>query len=311
MCGISQNLGVRLWAAGFGLLCLAFVACAPNDVVPNRVAKRIIQPDCMAGCQVYTDDPHPDSVGVWMGVDFTSAACFGGAFADNDGDGMGDQCEWALAKRFAPIMVFDPNDQVGREPYWVARGGNGLMVIGYLPAYYADLGCNSSFICGDFSPAHLGDFEAILVELEWHAGSQHWVVGYANLSQHTTYGYFNKGANAYPTALEYPSERGGPFLVHVAYGKHANYASRASCNAGPDHCNNALTTGDTLYAGLERNLGSASHKFHDCVRSVADPYDDYVECFWSGSYFAGWQGVNLGDTASPYSNRLQDFGFIF
>jgi hypothetical protein len=111
--------------------------------------------------------------------------------------------------------------------------------------------------------------------------------------------------------LEYPTELGGPFTVHVAYGKHANYATRSACNGSlSDVCNNSLTSGDTLYVETDRNLGSYSYQFKDCVYSeVGEEFDDYQECFWSGTDFAGWQGEN-GATSAPYSARLTDFGFF-
>jgi hypothetical protein len=250
-----------------------------------------------------------------MDTDFSAADCFGDYYDDNDGDGLGDQCEWALARRFAPIMIFDSDDDVGREPYWVARpSSDSSVVIAYLPAYYVDEGCSSIPLCGDLDSGHLGDSEAIGITVKWDTHSQHWIVVHVDLSEHDGYDTHTNGAGQYATGLEYPTETGGPFLVHVAYLKHANYATRSTCNGGgtfgSDVCNNSLSSGDTLYVETDRNLGSDSYRFKDCVYSeVGQELDDYQECFWTGSDFAGWQGEN-GATASPYSDRLSDFGFL-
>ena len=305
---------------GFTALLVATMGgCTPDELVVKKVSERIIRPLCQAGCIVYTDDPNPDSVGVWMSDYFTPETCFGGAYDDIDGDGMGDQCEWALAKRFAPVMIFDANDVNGREPYWVARGANGLVTIGYFMAYYDDPGCTTYPLCGAFDAGHLGDSEAIRVDLWYNANSRHWVVIHVDLSEHSGYASFSSTSSVYYAAgLEYPTEVGGPFLVHVAFDKHANYETRDHCNsgaAGHDVCGNALMNGDTLYAGHERNLGSASHYLNNCVLSAANPYSGYQECFWTGDRFRGWQGYNGNDNddddyATPYTARLSNFGFI-
>jgi hypothetical protein len=296
-----------------GLVGLALTAaCAPNEVVPNTtVDKPLHQLECMAGCQVYTDDPNPDSVGVWMSDYFTAANCYGGAYDDNDYDGIGDQCEWALAKRFAPILITDSSfsDNIGGERYWAARpeGSDSTIWIVYFPAYYVDLGCYVGIAC-DFDGGHAGDSEAFGLELKWHPGSQHWVVIAAKMSEHHTYN--NYSGSPYATGLEYPTELGGPFNVHVSWGKHANYATRYACNHGDpeDYCGNASSSGDTLYVGLERNLGSAGHPLHDCVLSSI-PYGTYQECFWTGSNFLGWNS-GPGSDAS-YIWRLLDFEFLY
>jgi len=244
---------------------------------------------------------------------FTAAECFGTAYDDNDHDGIGDQCEWALAKRFAPILVTDSSfgDEVGRDPYWAVRRGSTdtTIIIAYFPAYYFDNGCYYGLVCA-YDGGHIGDSEAIGVEIQWHGASEHWVVVVAELSQHN--GYAGFGGTVYATGLEYPTELGGPFRVHVSWGKHANFETRSACNAdgiyGEDYCGNALTSGDTLYVGIERNLGSASYQLHNCVISSI-PYDDFQECFWTGEYFLGWNS-GPGST-DPYSNRLEHFGFIF
>lgn len=242
---------------------------------------------------------------------FSAANCFGGAYDDNDHDGLGDQCEWALAKRFAPIMINDSiaGDNVGGDPYWAARpNGDSTVVIVYFPAYYSDNGCYEGITCAPFDNGHKGDSEAIGIDISWSSETQHWTVIAVSLSEHHTYA--NYTGTSYAEGLEYPTEVGGPFNVHVSWGKHANFATRSDCSGGvfsEDYCSNGLSYGDTLYVGSERNLGSYSYPLHDCVLSTI-PYDDFEECFWSGEYFLGW---NSGPgTTSPYSDRLQYFGFF-
>jgi hypothetical protein len=302
------------WAIASSVLGVILASgCAPSEqpATPIHIAKETL---CEAGCQVYTDDPNPDSVGVWMGP-FTAASCYGGDWDDNDGDGIGDQCEWALAKRFAPIMINDSaeSDDVAGDPYWAAGpDGDSSLVIAYLPAYYADLGCYTAAPACTFGDAHNGDSEAIGIRIVWHSGSEHWVVTNAALSAH--HGYNSFSGSPYATGLEYPAELGGPFKVHVSWGKHANYATRSTCNSGfpytnEDYCSNGNSYGDTLYVETDRNLGSAGTYLKNCVYSTI-LFDDYQECFWTGSYFAGWNGPN-GSHSSAYVDRLSYFGFIF
>ncbi len=299
---------------------LTMLACNGQPTLSSRTTSSInrgsILPPCQAGCEPYTNDPNPDSIGVWFDTTvFSPTYCFDGVTEeDDDHDGVGDQCEWALAKRFAPIMVFDSGDEVGREPYWAARrvGSDSSMEILYMPAYYVDLGCSSVPLCGELDDGHLGDSEAIGITISWDPHSAHWILVEAALSSHDTYRTLSAGGNRYPTTLEYPTELGGPFRVHVAYGKHANYETRTACNGGSDYCNNGGSGGDTLYVPLNRNVGSSGYKLADCVYSVGIPDDDYEECFWSGSDFAGWQGHQAGYSyATAYEARLEDFGFIY
>lgn len=252
-----------------------------------------------------------------MGDDFSAENCIGGSYEDDDQDDMGDQCEWALARRFAPVMTFDSYDDVGREPYFAVRPlSSTRAVILYMPAYYVDLGCGEtqSELCGVFDDGHLGDSEAIGAVVEFSAGSEHWVLKDAYLSAHGSHRHLHAGNDGYPGGLEYPDEIGGRFMVHVAYGKHANYETRTACNASSgDVCNNSASTGDTLFVDLPRNIGSYDHQLKNCVYSLEDPYNNYVECFWTGypgyNRFFGWAGPD-GDGCSPYAVELTWFGFI-
>lgn len=299
------------------LLFLITSCGAPGDIVTPTIVTSRIHPMCLEGCVDPDDDPNPDSAGVWVGDDFSASNCLAGDYDDNDHDGIGDQCEWVLARRFAPVMVFDAYDDVGREPYFAVRpAGDSSVVILYMPAYYIDLGCQTSTLCGTLDDGHLGDSEAIEVTVQWNVNSQHWVLKAGSLSTHSSYRTLVAGTHEYPTGFEYPNETGGRFFVHVSYGKHANYETRYACNydsSVEDVCNNSASVGDTLFTDIPRNIGSWDYPFKDCVLSIGDPYDNYEECFWTGypgyNKFFGWAGPN-GSGADAYSARLLTFGFI-
>jgi len=305
---------VRRWALA-GLILTLGVGCSTTDPILAPQVETAQSILCLSGCIDPDDDPNPDSAGVWVGEDFSASSCLGGEFPDEDADGVGDQCEWVIARRFAPVMIFDAYDEVGRQPYFAVRSnGDSTLVILYMPAYYLDLGCSSIPLCGTIDDGHLGDSEAIGVLVYWNPSSQHWLTSTAVLSAHTSYRTLSKGGNQCPAALEYPNESCGRFMVHVAYGKHANYETRSACNnSSADYCNNGGSTGDTLFTEIPRNIGSYDNRFVDCVYSLEDPTPSYQECFWTGypswNKFFGWHGPN-GDGSSPHSARLEDFGFF-
>ena len=57
--------------------------------------------------------------------DWDPAGCFAAQTSDSDKDGVHDECERAIAKEFAPILVFDSTEvekgTVLRETYWEVR----------------------------------------------------------------------------------------------------------------------------------------------------------------------------------------------
>lgn len=289
---ISKNLAVRPWAAAFGLLCMVIAACAPNDVVPDRLAKKI-QPDCAAGfCQ--GSDPYPDSVGVYISSTINQASCINSdIYQDTDGDGLADICEQNLADTFNPSLRYCGCDLAwGGEPTYAAQpvqvtSGVWVIRIMYMPSYYNDAGDDRPCVGGlvTLCEGHYGDSEAILLDVIYNSNTQHWVLNSAYLSQHEGYMWYNGssrapfpetvggyemhewyGANTlpvvagqYPTAFSYNHPGGAP-IIWVSPNKHANYADETECNNGGgwwlfahDNCSsNASFTQMYLY---DNNVG--------------------------------------------------------
>lgn len=276
-----------------------------------------IQPMCVLGCVPPPDeDPYPESPGVWLGAELSKSNCYDPYFgADEDSDGIVDICEWNIAKAFAPLMETAPSDDVGGEPYWALQpipGSSDKVIIVYMPAYYRDLGCWGG-ICTGGETGHVGDSEVVSAEVEWDEDAQHWVLKQAIMSAHLTYLQYIAYPNSYPLGLEYTDRPGGRFKVHVAWGKHSNYATIAECEqggwGGTDFCGGPYpgTVFETL---LDRNVGSFTAPFHDCVPSYGDYVGSgYNECFWDGAgvVFGGWQGATQ---AEGYKVRLSTFGFL-
>jgi hypothetical protein len=264
MRAIQTNAGGRLWVALFGMLCVSTTACTPTDVVPDHIAKRLVQPDCMAGYCVPDSDPFPDSVGVYAGANGTADVCTNDEFDDLDLDGINDQCEVRLATAFEPTLLYASNDSVNGEPAYAVRplgthNGHYMVLILYMLSEYIDLGTNH---CEEWgltqaqSCGHYGDSESITLRVRYEAGTEHWVVDAAWYSQHEYYGVYCKNSNAddvdsatvhsyhgvgqcdygsgddYPPHLAYTANPGGAPYAYASYWKHANYATAADCNVG-------------------------------------------------------------------------------
>jgi hypothetical protein len=316
---------MRTFLVAVGASCLVLAACAPDVPVPIPVSvapKTVNIQDynylCLQGYTQYCPtDPAADAPGLWLGPQ--SQNCWDTSDnSDIDGDGFSDTCELNLARAFAPTMAISANDQAGGEPYWVVRPvpeRPNTVLIGYLPAYYIDLGCTSVPGCGVFDGGHFGDSEAIFVMITLESSSQHWVVTSAALSEHDGYSYFDAAGDSFAPGLEYTGVTGGPFKVYVAYGKHGNYASYADCQEGGKYETDYCTVGvsSTFSVGKFANLGSYSHQLQNCVASYGQfAGDGASECFWTNTTeFAGWfpGPPPPGFSSDPYSHRLINWGF--
>lgn len=307
---------------------LVFVlACAPESTLeparpdqPNTATGPQlaggVTPMCQQGC--VDTDPNPEAPGVFLGSGVNDEVCFGTAQTDNDGDGLSTFCEKSLAVAFAPELWYASNDNVGREPHWVARPistGTAIVRIMYLLSYYDDGGttlppCSVSAPCY----SHYGDSESIALDVYYETESQHWVLDKAWYSAHDDFLAYSRGADAYPGQLTYPSHPGGYPRSWVAFGKHANYASQAECDSGGtlgyDHCTLA-NTADRVAAGQNLNLGSRSvhTSAQDCMSSSNPLYkfNGVQECYWTYRRFSGWVGMT--PDASAYSLHLSAMGF--
>jgi len=243
--------------------------------------------------------PH---AGVWLGDGVTPSSCFStigfSKSGDDDGDGLSDACEEALARSFAPwVRLSDADSCWEAEPYWGAkRFPNGWVNLAYLPAYWRDCGYGG----------HAGDSELIVVSVNFDTSTQHWVTQHVFTSAHfkdlvdlsNWWRYpiltFTKAAQTYPT-------------VWVADGKHANYPSLLGCT-WPDDCSNTLL-GGRMPVSPDRNIGSPAYPGVLCLESIHRPRAGYEECVYSlEKKFGGWN-CPAGDAdcgARAYLVQLTD-----
>ncbi len=248
------------------------------------------------------------------------AKCTNGTQTDNDGDGLSTFCENNLAAAFAPQLKYDPIDNIGGEPHWVAQKIAGNKVrIAYLLSYYLDQGsslfwCGVPFI-GGLCTLHNGDSEEIVLDLYYDIDSFHWILDKAHYSRHGNWPAYERLGNPYPMALEYPGRAGGYPRSWVAKSKHANYPTQASCNGGNDTCAQN-SAGKRVFVSAATNLGARnSHSSaQDTVVSANPSYQYYgsgkTEAYWTGADFRGWIPLSIGGPASSaYSGHLTYFGF--
>jgi hypothetical protein len=305
-------------AACVALIVLALACAEPTGESSDPDLARVITPKCLPGC---TDvDPNPDAPGIFLSSAVTGNACMNTS-NDIDRDGLLDRCERDLAVAFAPELFYYSADEVGREPKWVAKWQvtNNTVRIGYLLSYYRDAG-SLQIGCGTLCSGHHGDSEAIFLDVTYNTTSRHWVLQTAHYSVHTTTRVYDglNGNKVSKIKLEYPEHPQTYPRAWVAIGKHANYATRAECEAGnfgAEVCdrNNA---GARVAAGGQLNIGSfASHTAaQDSTLSVNPSYPFFgqgrYETYWTRKDFAGWVPNSVpGARSSPYRDKLIQFGF--
>ena len=253
------------------------------------------------------------------GIPIPAEACASPG-VDSDADGVGDRCETALARAFAPVLVADSTecgwdaglDRLGGEYLYAVQqvpGGAGRVRIAYLPALYVDCGWRSPVcaVFGGMCRGHDGDSEAVIVEVARGGdsaesgvagGGERWRTERIFLSAHC-HGRSDGRCRWYEgRALRRfrwadGVERGAP-VVWVARGKHANYPSRALCDTGwwlRETCdrNRAARRFPVLHA--RQNVGSRERPFGreagtDCIGpdfvgwGSRMPVPGTAECFW-------------------------------
>jgi hypothetical protein len=277
-----------------------------------------ITPQCLPGCT--ESDPNPDLPGYYLTSAVTDVTCFDGEGTDTDLDGLPNRCEVDLAAAFAPQLAISGVDPTGREPHWAARPypSSKIVRIAYLLSYYIDAGptvsvCNNGFawLITSKCVGHNGDSEMIVLDVYYDRSSKHWLLDCATYSRHESWGLFCRGANKYPTQLQYPVKLGGYPKAYVSYQKHANYHNEKACDSG------AILGTDTCFpsryervaAGGNVNIGSRPHPSQDCMFASNSFYstNGVSECYWTTKDFTGWQ---IGNThADPYSPKLTEFQF--
>jgi hypothetical protein len=333
----------RLLVLG-GLVTALTVACSDQTTEPVNGSLSVrstmparpaeppgFDPRCLPGCTEI--DSFPNDPGIFLTSAVTEEECIDGSGTDADQDDLVDRCERDLAQAFAPQLYYDSDDDVRREPYWAAKpnpgpidghASQGSVRIAYLLSYYEDLGgqtwaCTTPPFSQRCRPHH-GDSEWIVLDVAYRVQTKHWLLKGVVLSQHTRKEFYSTPSNKlYALGVFYPGKQGGFPRVWVAYGKHANYANRPSCDSGglfgTDTCENNNTAVRVEYSG-QYNIGSRSHRLKDCVVSRNPAWQFYgtgkTECYWSSSdpNFRGWYPDNIGGgAAEPYGELLANLGF--
>jgi hypothetical protein len=104
---------------------------------------------------------------------------------DEDHDWLDDNCEFELAKGFAPRWSMSIQDDCpGGEPVWAAKyfPGQGRVRIAFMPAYYDDCPNTGTFFGA--GAGHPGDSEFTMVEISFNAATQHWEMAQMFLTAH-------------------------------------------------------------------------------------------------------------------------------
>lgn len=283
---------------------------------------------CEAGC--LEEDPNPSAPGIYIaGEAYTKSGCieFG---SDADYDGLSDECEHQLALHFAPFLSFVYGDDVRRDPKYAAHWeAIDTVRVAYLLSYWMDNGSPGAPLCipqFEGCAGHLGDSEAIVLDLIYDTSSHHWQVARALLSVHGL-NYFcvkqshsfpcQSGSHLYPSGnLQFASHPQAAPLIMVADGKHANYPTDAACDAGGHYSADDCSTPryvDVAMVTQSNNIGSRNHQWIDGATTSNNTHpsysSQYVEYYWTSQAFRGWFNPSLGTTSRPYTDILADYGF--
>ena len=278
----------------------------------------------LAGCAARRDESPAVDATRWIAPICTSAT------GDADADGLGDECELALARGFAPLLVVDrreclwtSDDAGGRLAggwlYAAQPVGDGRVRIAYLPAYLRDCGWTGAPClvrerrCG----AHAGDSELVLVDVARDSGGR-WATTGVFLSAHCLGRSDGRcrwyRGDALARFAWVGGVRGGAPVVWVASGKHGGYPTRDDCDAGHwgfDSCD-ANVAAFRFPVHPARNIGSRAHPA-GCVSgdalAIAGVDPAARECPWDDVRpFRGWQPAgSKGPPGSSYARQLARF----
>jgi hypothetical protein len=257
------------------------------------------------------NDLDPDAPGIFL-ADVYPGVCFkdqNPSAPDEDWDWLANDCEYALAHAFRPLLVFGENEECPvREPAWAAKvfNGTGHVRLAYMPAYHDD--------CGHFGGdlrGHPGDSEFIMIEIWFDASTNHWRVQQAFLSAH-------HGTSAQESVwvsgsqLQYPERPFGHPRIWVATNKHANYISHAHCDQvfWWETCSNGTNVRLEVLSG--RNAGSRFSDLLGCISSTINIFTPRCEGFFFHRKFNGWYAVHPDDTGvKPYWEWLYSTFFEY
>lgn len=253
-----------------------------------------------------------------------NTSCLQRVDSDQDDDGLSDDCEFALAKRYAPLLTFSRGTCNLTFPIPRPAGGYLFAVqrvdsrirIAYLPAYVDDCGweglkCHIPTV--DCRP-HAGDSEFIVLELQPGKFDTLRVSG-VFLSAHC-FGRSDDHCRWYRVedlkAFEWHNSTP---VIWVAKGRNANYPSKRACDRGHhflDTCDEAMFRSQ-FPVDRGRNIGSERRPAFEkgCVTAkevgltMVDP--NAVECIWDrNARFRGWRSNVAGVTG--YFRYLTEIG---
>lgn len=189
--------------------------------------------------------PAVPSAEVGIALPWTAASC-AAQVTDIDLDGLEDDCEFALARAFAPELRVSPqacNVEDGRIQGGYAFGvfpsdDPERLLIGYAPAYVRDCGWEGPKcwlrLWGGCT-GHGADSEFIGVAVDFNRSASRWSASAVFLSAHC-FGASDADCRWYAGdelwAFEWLDGVGGAVRVWVAEGKNANYPSRGRCDRG-------------------------------------------------------------------------------
>jgi hypothetical protein len=256
---------------------------------------------------IVPEDPSPGADGIWLGNYRSARYCYANYnpfVNDQDHDWLDDDCEFELARAFAPVLAMSQTEHCPHgEPYWAATyfanseyGWGEFVRIAYMPAYYDD--------CGTFS--HRGDSEFMMFSVQYNPATQHWEIRDAFLSAHQG---TPTESSSWPNrdGLQYPTRRYGYARVWVSQDKHGNYVSQSSCNDGAlysDTCDGNLSLG-RIRVYPNRNVGSRFVDWMAAGVPSGNPAirDTFVkEYFYTRVNFRGW--YFSADGVTPYHDFL-------
>lgn len=297
----------------------------------NRILPSLgpVVPACIEGC--LDPDPDPSAPGIFIpGTPYTLDGCANSG-GDIDYDGLSGECEHQLALAFAPRLSFVYADDVRRDPkyaaHWVATD---TVRIVYLLSYWMDNGSPGAPLCvPQFTgcAGHIGDSEAIVLDVTYEPTVQHWQVVRALLSIHgQNYTCVKTAPKSFPCVsgsflfppgnLQFASHPQAAPLIYVADGKHANYPTDAACDAGghysSDDCSSPRYL-DVALVSQSNNIGSRAHQLIDGTTTSNSTHpafsSHYTEYYWTVQAFRGWFSPAIGTTSRSYSEILGDYGF--
>lgn len=275
-----------------------------------------------------------------LSVGWTATQCRG-IHEDADGDKLDDNCEFALAKAFAPELIADPTEcnwdhdavptRLGGGYYFAAQevaDGRGAVRIAYLPAYYKDCGWTGLWcaLSTRSCSAHAGDSELIVVQVSFDDRTSRWRAEGIFLSAHC-FGARDGACRWYRESKlrnfqwSDGAVRGAP-RVWVSRGKHANYPTRSACDRGHllyDTCDQNSMSFRFPVMSTSQNIGSrdsprgprpggCTTKHTPDANATIETTAGPRECFWAPSVrFTGWQPNRAAKSASPYEQLLRTF----